>query len=165
VSVFVFSAITSHFLNVLSLAKDKGKPCLYVAQSVGTVLQGESFSLDPEVFLRHPAFGGRRSAGPKGRINPCGCPYILCVLGFILEKCIPFFLLIVLFRRFFLHLEERPFGSKKVAEVPSLFVSDPFCLWLFAFMICFLVVEIAIIATAQIGPAMGASILPLNLLP
>jgi len=29
-----------------------------------------ALSFDPDVFLRHPAFGGRRSAGPKGRMNP-----------------------------------------------------------------------------------------------
>jgi hypothetical protein len=31
---------------------------------------GEPLSFDPEVFFRHPALGGRRSAGPKGRMNP-----------------------------------------------------------------------------------------------
>jgi hypothetical protein len=85
------------------------------------------------------------------------------LVGFILEKRIPLSLLIFLAWRFFLHLEKCPFGPKEIAEVSSLLVSDPFCLRLFALVICFLVVEIAIIATAQIRLAMRTGILSLNL--
>jgi len=71
--------------------------------------------------------------------------------------------LIFLARRFSLHLEKCPFRPEEIAEVSSLLVSDPFRLRFIALMICLLVVEMAIIAAAQIRLAMGTGILPVNL--
>ena len=82
----------------------------------------------------------------------------------VAEKRIPFLFLVLFAAGARFLLEKRAFGPEVVAEVASFFVPDPLCLRLLALMISFLVVETAIAAASQIGVAVRAGVLSMDLI-
>jgi hypothetical protein len=90
--------------------------------------------------------------------------WTLGIFAFVGEERIPFLFFALFAVGWVLGFEKRRLGTEIIAEVALLLVSHPLCLWFLALMFSFFVVEVAVVAAAQIKVALRTGILPVDLL-